>query len=245
MAIQFEGFEGTMGGAITRVPVFPGERFGLGYPEAIGDAARACWRIQPRWDRDAGGSWKSTGREPGELSYTMTVTPGDDMVDVHFTLTNESERHWKQTVAFNCFQCGGVPAIRDHECVRHWVRTGGQFKRLIEIPRKYGPRPAIQLYSVEGAPGGKEIPFVANFKATPDAIVEGWIAIESRDGKRLAATVSKPAMFLFQNMEYSCIHSGAGFGPLRPGETATAINKAYLVEASLDDWYKRMKAELA
>lgn len=75
--------------------------------------------------------------------------------------------------------------------------------------------------------------------------LEGWLAIQSRGGKRLAAVVSKPALFLFQNMEYSCIHSSPGFGPLPPGKTGEALTRVYFVEASLEGWYERMKREMA
>jgi len=245
--IRIEPIPNSMVCRLTDIPAFPGARFGLGYPEAIGDAAQACWfnLIRPDWERANGGeSWQSIGSVAGELSYSLLVTPADDVVVVRLTLTNESDRTWRQSLAFNCFQCGSAP-IRDHECLRHWVRAGGEFKRLVELPRVFSPRPAVQLYSVEGAPRGMDIPFVAGFRATPDVVLEGWMAIQSRDGKRLVATVSKPALFLFQNMEYSCIHSAAGFGRLEPGQTAEAVNRVYCVEAPLEAWHKRMKADLA
>ena len=136
--------------------------------------------------------------------------------------------------------------MSDHECVRHWCRAGGEFRRLIEVPRQFSLRATVQLYSVEGMPPGQEIPFVANFRATPEEVaLEGWLAVQSRDGSRLVATASKPALFLFQNMEYSCIHASPGFGPLGPGESGEAVNKVYFVEASLEDWYERMRADLA
>lgn len=229
------------------VPAFPGDRFGLGMPEAIGDAAQARWfnRLKPDWKELDNGVWESACQDEGELSYTMTVTPGEDTVDVRISLTNESDREWKQTIAFNCFQSGGPPVISDHECVRHWVGVNGKLTRLIEIPRKCGPRPTIQLYGVGGAPPWQEIPFVANFRASPeDVVLEPWMAIVARDGKRLVAAVSKPAMCLFQNMEYSCIHSSAGFGRLEPGQTGTAITKVYFVEASLEEFYARMRADM-
>ncbi len=165
-------------------------------------------------------------------------------VTVHYTVSNESSRNWKQSVAFNCLQCAAVPEVRDYDCVRHWVRGNGRFMRLIEVPRVFGPRPAVQLYSVEGAPPGHEIPFVDGFKSTPDGVLEGWMAIQSRDGKGLVATVSKPALFLFQNIEYSCIHSGTGFGPLKPGETGHGINKCYFVRSSIEEWHGRMLNDL-
>lgn len=244
--IQLQGQPGVMACTATGVPAFPGERFTLAYPEAIGDAARPYWfgEIKPKWEQRDKGTWVSTGEQPGELSYILTVTPGDDVVTSHFKLTNLSNRIWAQGMAFNCFQCGAAPSLRDHDCTRHWVRIGGEFKHLMQVPRVFGPRPAIQLYSVEGAPLAKDIPFVADFKASPDVVIEPWMAIESRDGKKLVATVSQPGLFLFQNREYSCIHCGTGFGEMKPGQTSEAVNKTYFVETTLANWHRRMKAEL-
>jgi hypothetical protein len=244
--IKFTPRPRQMGGGVSEVPAFPGEPFNLGIPEAIGDTARTVWfnNATVEWEELEDGAWKSVGISEGELTYVATITPHEDVIDVHISLTNQSDRDWAQSIAFNCFNAGSAPSIMDRECVRHWVRTGGEFKRLIEVPRQFGPRPTIQLYSVEGAPPGSEIPFVANFRATPDIVLEPWMAIQSRDGKRLVATASKPAMALFQNMEYSCIHCSAGFGPLKPGETGESLNKVYFVEASLEEWHQRMSADL-
>ena len=230
----------------SEIPAFPDGRFTLAYPETIGDAADPVWfsSIKPTWEPGADGVWISRGSQPGQLAYELTMTPGSDNVTTEFRLTNQSKTTWKQGMAFNCFQCDKDHSIRDNDCLRTWVRSGGEFKRLVEIPRVFSPRPAIQLYSVEGAPPGKDIPFVAGYKATPDVVIEPWMAIVTRDGKRLVATVSKPGLFLFQNREYACIHCGTGFGEMKPGQTATAINKVYFVEATLAGWHQRMQAEL-
>jgi len=243
--IRFSARSGSMGGTLTGVPAFPGDSFRLGIPEAIGDAVRAVWfdKIKPEWNELTDGVWRSVGRLEGELSYTATVTPHDDTVDVHLSLKNESDRTWWQGMAFNCFNCGESVAVRDFECVRHWVRTQGRFRRLVEIPRKYGPRPTVQLYSVEGAPDAKGIPFVAGFQATPDVILQGWLAIQSHDGQRLVAVASRPTLFLFQNMEYSCIHASPGFGELGPGETGEALTRLYFVRSSVEEWHQRMQEE--
>lgn len=245
--IRLAGQNGVMACAVTDVPAFPGEAFTLGYPEAIGDAAAPYWygSIKPRWESGDDGTWVSSGEQPGQLAYTMKLIPGDDFVTTSFTLTNLSDRTWTQGMAFNCLQCAAAQSVRDHDCERHWVRVNGQLKRLVELPRVYGPRPAIQLYSVEDAPEGKDIPFVANFRATPEVVAEPWMAIVARDGKRLVATVSKPGLFLFQNREYSCIHSGAGFGKIGPGQTAAAVNRVYFVRCALAEWHARMVREVA
>ena len=245
-AIRLQPVPGQMAVHVLDVPVFPGEGFHLGIPESIGDAARSVWfgAVEPAWEQLDGGAWRQTARRDGELSYAITVTPHEDVVELRLSLTNESDREWAQSQAFNCFGCGGAGSVSDHECVRHWCGVGGELKRLIEVPRRFSSRATVQLYSVEGAPPGMEIPFVANFAATPEVVLEGWLAIQSRDGTRLVATASKPTLFLFQNMEYSCIHAAPGFGHLKPGETGEATNLIYFVEGSVEGWRRRMMAEL-
>lgn len=248
--IRIEPLSGTGGSSsmsfsLSNVPAFPEATFGACFPEAIGDAAAATWfgdEVEINWEERDGGVLHCVGRRPGELSYTVTLTPGEEMVEAHLSLTNETTRDWETTLAFNCFNPNNAEAVWDHDCLRHWVGQQGQMKRLMALPRQFGPRPTIQLYSVEGAPLGKKIPFVANFAATlEDVVLEGWMAIQSVDGRRFIATASKPALFLFQNMEYSCIHSAPSFGPLAPGATGQAITRLYFVEGDLAVWHERMK----
>lgn len=246
-AIQVDVIQGQMSAAVHSVPGFPGDRFGLGIPECIGDASAPVWfgRLTPEWRKSDEGPWVQHGEQPGELRYDLTVRPGDDHVDLEMRLTNLSSRQWKHGMAFNCFNCGGS-SLRDNECLRHYVAERGRVRRLIQVPRVFGPRPTVQLYSVEGSPPGREVPFVANFAATPAGVtLEGWMAITSMDGKRLVAAASRPALFLFQNMEYSCIHSGPDFGAMAPGQTASALTRLYFVQASVAEWHKRVRAEMA
>lgn len=247
MPIKLVPAQGMMSATATEVPVFPGVGFGLGIPEAIGDGARPVWfgRVTPEWRELGDGALESSATAEGELSYKALLAPTDDTVEIRVSLTNLSDRVWETSLAFNCFGAGGAPDVADHECVRHWVGWDGRLRRLIEVPRQYSPRPAVALWSVEGAPPGADIPFVSNFRATPpDVALEGWLAIVSRDGKRLVATASKPTLFLFQNMEYSCIHASPGFGRLAPGQTGHATNVIYFVESTLEEWHARMRREL-
>lgn len=245
--IRIEGMPNNMGCGLTEVAAFPGARLTASIPESIGDSARPFWfgSIKPDWGRDAAGNVVSSGSQPGELDYTATFTATEDTVDIRIRLTNRSAAPWSQTIAFNCFSPISVQEVRDHECLRHWVGRHGKPVPLRRVPRRFGPRPAIQLYPIEGGPGWRDIPFVRNFDCSPDgAHMEPWMAIVSRDGQRLVAAASKPALFLFQNREYSCIHSGPTFGPLKPGETGYGLTRLYMVRQSLQEWYGRMKREM-
>jgi hypothetical protein len=246
--IQFKGEPGRMNARITNVPGFGNDIFSLNFPEAIGPTnnRQIHTTVKCSWEELATGLWKQTGRVEGMLQYTIDVSVHEDYVDFVQRLTNQGQEVWEQTMAFNCFNNGSAISVRDHECKRHWVRTGSEFKKLIEIPRVFGPRPALQLYNVEGAPPGRDIPFVARFQSTPENVtMEGWMSIRARDDRHMVATVSKKALYTFQNREYSCIHSAPTFGALAPGETGKALTRVYFVEASLEDWYERMTAEFA
>ena len=243
MRIVVTPVPGSMAAAITDVPAFPGESFSLVIPERIGNADDPASAVFPQWTAGARGTWIGAWQQPGELSFQVTVTPDTDTVDIHIALTNEGSTTWSHGLAFNHF-AGAKSSIGDHECARHWARHNGRFVPLTELPRVFSARPAVQVYAVQGAPPVSQVPYAQTFNATPNLVLEDWLAIRSLDGARLAAVVSKPALFLFQNMEYACIHSAAGFGSLQPGQTANALTRIYLVQATLQDWYDRKVAEL-
>ena len=76
---------------------------------------------------------KFTRRDWLALS-ALAMTPGPDCVTTRFRSTNQGKSTWKQEMTFNCFQCDKDHTIRDNDCLRTWVRTGGEFKRLVELP---------------------------------------------------------------------------------------------------------------
>ena len=232
--------QGQGSGLLNNLAAFPRGIIGIGFPECLGPAKAPSWQgnFTANWTDLGEGVWRVEGATEGLLTYSITVRPAEEHCDFEFSLTNTSTEAWDQGMAFNCVQAGSLDKARDNECIRHWTGQQGQLVKLPALPRQYSPRPTVQLYSVEGQPPGAEIPFVANFQATPaDLVVEPWLAIESQDGRCSVATVSKPALFLFQNMEYSCIHSGCGFGPMEPGATSQAVNRVFAVARPVKELY--------
>jgi hypothetical protein len=246
-AIVVKGHPGSMGVQILNVPAFPEAVFGGAFPESIGESARSFWygTIRHEWSTDGQNRLVGTGSQPNELEYTVRFTTTEETVDIVTEVTNRSGRTWSQSHAFNCFSPIAVRDVRDHDCMRHWVGMGGRLRQLRHVPRKFGPRPTIQLYAVEGGPAWREVPFVANFQCSPDGVaLEPWMAIASRDGKRLIATASKPCLYLFQNREYSCIHAASGFGVLEPGQTGRGLTRLWFVRSDVREWYARMRREM-
>jgi hypothetical protein len=176
----------------------------------------------------------------------VTFASAEETVDIVTEVTNLSGRPWKQSHAFNCFSAGAARDVRDHDCVRHWVGMKGALTPLLKVPRKFGLRPTIQLYAVEGGPRWQDVPFVANFQCSPDDVaLEPWMAIESKDGKRAIAVASRPCLYLFQNMEYSCIHAANSFGPIEPGQTGRALTRLWFVRRTIREWYESRKHDPA
>jgi hypothetical protein len=244
--MQLRFLEGHMGGRLQGVEGFPGDVFCVNVPECIGDTAQATFLSEfesIRWAKLAG-AWSVTARAQDELSYRLLAIPGQDTLDIEIHLTNESDRVWEQSMAFNCFSCYEAPAVRDFELVRHHIGARNPDELLRRLPRRASARSGVQVFGVNGAPPIDQIPFAAAFQATAPFVAQDWLAVSSRDGRRLVAAVSKPALFLFQNCEFACIHSAPGFGRLAPGQSARALTRLYFVEDSLRGWYARMRAEL-
>jgi hypothetical protein len=242
--IRFTPVEGTMLGSVSEVPAFPGATFLMCVPEAIGDVAQTVWQglVTPQWQQHEKGVWTSDAACAGELAYRCTVAPHETFLDVTTTVTNLSDHAWANSLAFTCLSLFEAPAVRDHECVRHWAGVNGQPRRLVELPRRRSRRPTCQLYHVAGQPPPSELPFVAAFEASPDATLDPWLAVSSQDGSALVAAFSPEALFLFQNMEFSCIHACPSHGALAQGETGTARVRYFFVQQTIDAWHARLRA---
>ena len=83
------------------------------------------------------------------------------------------------------------------------------------------------------------------FRAAPEVYPEGLLVIRSWDGKHLAVVTSDRPLFLFANLEFSCIHCCPSFGALKPGEEGRALHRAYVLpDTSLADFDTLLQREL-
>ncbi len=223
-------------------PPLPGEIFRLNLPEAIVNNEGGRWgvrEIKPRWEAGPGGRQSYDVEVPGGMRLHVRMQPFEDYVDIRYQVTNLQTTPWTESLAFTCFNHGSVPSINDFELLRTYIWRKGQPYRLIDIERKFSTRPLVQLFGIEGARPWHEIKFVAKFQATPPEPCEPLIAIQSRDGKHVTGVAAHPALFLFQNAEYSCIHSCPTFGALKPNETGEALTRHYFLEGTAHDLKKR------
>jgi len=167
------------------------------------------------------------------------MVPFEDHVDIHYQLTNLQDTAWTESLAFTCFNHGSAPSLNDFELLRTYIWRDAKPYRLIDIERKWSTRPLVQLFGIEGARPWREVQFVAKFQASPDEPCSPLIAMQSRDGKLVTGVASHPPLFLFQNAEYSCIHSCPTFGPLKPNETGKAVSRLYFLQGTARDLKKR------
>lgn len=228
---------------------FPDDSFAVTIPESIGDGSKSIW-VQPmvsriEWRTNPDGSLQYELDVPDEARYAVHVTANDDTVDIEITLTNNSNRVWETSHAFTCFNGAVAYSFADHELIRTYGGHTGKLIRLIEHPRKPSERPPIQLYGVEGAPSANQTPFVAGFKATSPIVLEGFLAIVSKNRQGVMAVASRNPLYLFNNLEYSCIHACPNFGRPVPGNSAPAFTRLYVMRGDLESFYKRFRTDFA
>jgi len=230
--LDFSVVQGTETIRITH-GAFPGGYFTYRIPEAIGDVNREVWTASPRtavhpeWKPAAGGGWYYSWERDGLLRYSALAKRNQHAVDVHMTLKNLGDKPWRDSFSFSCFNFRNMPEFADFDGSRVFVKLDGRYAPITTIARKDSPRPTIQMWYVAGGPRG--LGFVESFQAAPEVYTDGVLAARSWDGKHLIAVASDKPLFLFNNMEFSCIHCCPSFGPLEPGQEGRALHRAYVL----------------
>ncbi|MHC4442988.1 MAG: hypothetical protein ACYTF1_18995 [Planctomycetota bacterium] len=220
----------------------PGQIFNYHIPEAIGstDVADTYFSTadkkpaRPDWTPMSDGGWTYRWTQPQVCSFTVEAVPREDYVDVRIKLKNLSEKNWPESAAFSCYNFNKAIQFSDFEGTRTFLLVDGQWKSLIQIERKDSPRPLVQLFYVKGKP--QPLGCVEHFKATSPVRPAGVFAVRSYDGKSVTAVTADKSLYLFHNLEYSCIHCCPGFGPLQPGQQAEVTNRVFIVkDITLDE----------
>ena len=238
----------------TEILLITHDRFPDGFmsyciPESIGDVNRGIWtaaprtRVKPAWsEAESGGQYYSWERE-GLLRYSVLARRDPHSIDVHMSLRNLSDHQWQDTYSFSCFNTCNFPEFTDFDGSRTYLKTDGIYVPITQVERKDSPRPTIQLWYING--GARPLGFVEGFQASPDVYPEGVLLIRSWDRKHLVAVASDRPLFLFANLEFSCIHCCPSFGALKPGEEGRALHRAYVLpDTNLAEFDTLLKREL-
>ncbi len=226
---------------------FPGQSFHYVIPEAIGSSDMAVWGaapdtlMAPDWTQTSDGGWTYSWRKEGWLEFSAHAQPGEDYLDVRIRLKNLSNTAWPESLSFSCFSPRAALDFADFDGSRTFLLIDGQWKPITQIERKDSNRPTIQLWYLKNGP--KPLGFVEHFQATPPVYPEAVLAVRSYDGKHVVAVTADKPLFLFGNLEFSCIHCCPSFGALKPGEEGVATHRVFICrDTSLDQLADKVRA---
>jgi len=230
-------------------------KFNYMIPEAIGstgtDPARgfSIWgaspqfNMAPQWQKTEQG-WKYTWKKDGLLKSSVHAYTVDDHLDVHIRLQNLMDVPWPQSQAFSCFNPRDARIFADFEGTRTFLLLDDRWTAITRLQRKDSPRPTIQLWYVKDQP--RPLGFVETFQATPPVYPRGVLAVRSRCEKHLIAVTADKPLFLFNNLEFSCIHCCPAFGALKPGEEGHAFHRVFICKnTGLSELTAKLKATWA
>jgi hypothetical protein len=224
---------------------FPTAVFTYTIPEAIGSTDGSIWcsskrfNINPNWIRHQDESWSYSWEREGVLGYSVHASTGKDHVDVQIKLRNLSEEAWPESQAFSCYNPRGAPEFADFEGTRTFVLFEKGWIPMTQVERKDHSRPTIQCFYLKDRP--HPLGFVENLGGAPNVRPLGALAVRSYDGRHLTAVTSDRPLFLFHNLEFSCIHACPTFGALKAGEEGTAKHRVFICnETGLDQLTERI-----
>lgn len=229
-----------------RSSFFPGSAFTHTLPEAIGSTSSPVWgaasatAINPAWEKTDEGGWEYQWRRDGLLGFSVRTIAEGNEVTIRMRLQNLSGQAWPESFSFNCLGPRGALEFGDFDGKRTFLLFEKEWVPVTKIQRIHGPRPTIQLWYLRGKV--RKLGFVEAFEATPPVYPEGVLAVRSYDGKHVIAVSASSPLFLFANLEFSCIHCCPTFGPLQPDQEGAANGKFFICpNTTLDQLRRRLE----
>ena len=211
-----------------RVPYLPDDRFTLFFEnhwfrtmqaiEFNDDFTRAV--LRSRWE--------------DHLDASIVLSAGSDFVDVQYELENLRSAPLDPAVEM-CFQSMGAPNFRDHDGTRTFIQTETGFHSTARLNRTVNQRLWCQDYTLNPATGTSSI--------APEK-QRSLIAIVSRDRQWVVAptALSGPAVRLFNNWEYSCLHCTPP-SRLEAKERRVFKQRVYFLRGNLRNLVTRFEAD--
>ena len=142
-----------------------------------------------------------------------------------------------------CFQTLWAPNFRDHDGIRTVISTDQGLKPITEVKHRVWERLWLQDFDRQA-----KTPFAdaANRAVAERPNVAGeLVMVSSRDQKWLVAptALSGPAIRLFNNREYSCMHCNPS-SILAPREHKSLKQRIYFLRGSPEDLVKRYTSDV-
>ena len=231
------------------VPGLEDEPFVIIFPESIGarDDLPAHKEVKPEWETLPDGGLGYTWHKEDWVHVRAEMRPGADFIDMNLTVKNLSEKTWNEVFAFNCLSPDAgeadAPSFRTPQSRGTFIVTEGGLTKIGEIPPHNGPNPKLHFIFTRETIDLPRCYYESLQNSHDTPVTESFIATVSQDGERVIAMGCKQALFLFQNDQFTCIHASPFFGDMAPGEERSIRQRAYFMQASLEEVHDRYRRE--
>ena len=166
------------------------------------------------------------------LDFDGAVTAGKDSIEYQLRVTNAGDHPWeRERMILFCMQCNGAPGFLDYMAERTFVRRDGQWVTMREVVKGTFADHRMCGVGVTATGEGKGTERIA--------------ARISKDGRFVIGIATDRASSLSFNFQdrIACLHSNPSWGKLSPGQEAVAKGRIYLFQGSLDDLWRRYRAD--
>ena len=234
--------------AYLTVSALPQDRFLVQFPEVVHDDHQfllgqenppfrmdlITWRKTPN-------GWITAYRQPGVGSYSISITPHGDHIDMEWTVQNLGEKQWTYVAATPHVAFSEAPDFEDPTQERTFLRIGGKWVSINGTDRSDGRR-STQWYIVKGHRASAMMgtrPHAKNsFGESSDMPDNSLTAVVSRDGQWVLGEAFEDAQYICLNAPV-CIHPAAFFGDLAPQQQHRVRGEFYILHGTLDELLAR------
>jgi formylglycine-generating enzyme required for sulfatase activity len=171
--------------------------------------------------------------DPTGIESRVVIKCGRDYIDIEIQAINHTDQDHHTTMEI-CFQPLWAPNFRDHDGSRTYMLTDKGFRSTNQINHRVMERFWCQQYLVEKPPGG-------GYDGAP--VLNGsMVALVSRDHQWAVSpsSISDRPYRLFNNWEYSCIHSNP-ISDVKAGNIRKSRQRIYFHHGDLKSLADRYK----
>ena len=215
-----------------RVPYLPGDQFALFFEGAWFQSDRpAAWDVDcMEYSADfQSATFRWDGQRGLRLQAELRSRP--DAIEIVYQVSNRGSEPLTGTVGV-CFALMRSPNIRDHDGSRTLVLTEDGLLPITRVGRRVYDRMLLQRYPLAEGQAGARRPW-------PSAPL---IMVRSRPDGWVVGLASSEAVEVFNNLEYSCLHSTPGYS-LQPGEQRSFRQMYYFLRGSPEDLVTRWRRD--
>ncbi|MDO8682548.1 MAG: hypothetical protein Q7N50_03605 [Armatimonadota bacterium] len=230
------------------MPGLPGDEFLLVVPELVSDAEKAIlpWsQPSPQWDIGPDSARCMIDIDQVIHMEAEALFRADE-IQVTVTVTNLSNRIWRQANLFTCFAFYRAPQFDDHDLRRTFIPVGDhKWRSLAELFADRDPgRGRHTFFPVHGGPELSDMWLCRTIKQHhPQMASHGAMCVLSKDGKWVAGMTSPNPAYLFNNRQQHCIHADPLLGTVGPGQVAQGVSALHIFRGSVEDYERRLSGK--